>query len=156
MQNRAQNALAQLPSEVVQQGVSVTKQSTDFTLAVNVISPDGRYDDAFLSNYADLHISDVLRRIPGMGQVVLFGARTYAMRIWLDADKLANMSLTAMDVVNAVSEQNIQTAAGAIGQPPARRGQQFQYSVTTQGRLTDAAAIRQHHRAYPCRRLYCV
>ena len=74
-----------------------------------------------------------------MGQVVLFGARTYAMRIWLDADKLANMSLTAMDVVNAVSEQNIQTAAGAIGQPPARRGQQFQYSVTTQGRLTDAA-----------------
>ena len=139
VQNRAQNALAQLPSEVVQQGVSVTKQSTDFTLAVNVISPDGRYDDAFLSNYADLHISDVLRRIPGMGQVVLFGARTYAMRIWLDADKLANMSLTAMDVVNAVSEQNIQTAAGAIGQPPARRGQQFQYSVTTQGRLTDAA-----------------
>ena len=139
VQNRAQNALAQLPSEVVQQGVSVTKQSTDFTLAVNVISPDGHYDDAFLSNYADLHITDVLRRIPGIGQVVLFGARTYAMRIWLDADKLANLSLTAMDVANAVSEQNIQTAAGAIGQPPARSGQQFQYSVTTQGRLSDAS-----------------
>jgi hydrophobe/amphiphile efflux-1 (HAE1) family protein len=139
VQNRAQNALSKLPSEVVQQGVSVTKQSTDFTLAVNLISPDGRYDDVFLSNYADLHISDVLRRIPGIGQVLLFGARTYAMRIWLDADKLANLGLTAMDVASAVGEQNIQAATGAIGQPPAQRGQQFQYTVTTQGRLTDAA-----------------
>jgi hydrophobe/amphiphile efflux-1 (HAE1) family protein len=139
VQNRAQNALAQLPSEVVQQGVSVTKQSTDFTLAVNLISPDGRYDDAFLSNYADLHVSDVLRRIPGIGQVLLFGARTYAMRIWLDADKLASLGLTAMDVYNAIGEQNIQAAAGSIGQPPAPRDQQFQYTVTTQGRLTEAA-----------------
>jgi hydrophobe/amphiphile efflux-1 (HAE1) family protein len=139
VQNRAQNALAQLPSEVVQQGVSVTKQSTDFTLAVNLISPDGRYDDAFLSNYADLHVSDVLRRIPGIGQVLLFGARTYAMRIWLDADKMASLGLTAMDVYNAVGEQNIQAAAGSIGQPPAPRDQQFQYTVTTQGRLTEAA-----------------
>jgi hydrophobe/amphiphile efflux-1 (HAE1) family protein len=139
VQNRAQNALAQLPSEVAQQGVSVSRQSTDFTLAVNLISPDGRYDDVFLSNYADLHITDVLRRIPGIGQVIIYGARTYAMRIWLDPDKLANLSLTALDVINAVSEQNLQVATGSIGQPPARQGQQFQYALTTQGRLTDAS-----------------
>ncbi|HXH10260.1 MAG TPA: multidrug efflux RND transporter permease subunit [Alphaproteobacteria bacterium] len=137
VQNRAQNALAQLPAEVVQQGVSVSKQSTDFTLAVNLTSPDGRYDDLFLSNYADLHISDVLRRIPGIGQVFIYGARTYAMRLWLDPDKLASLGLTAMDVINAVVEQNTQVAAGAIGQPPVRRGQSFQFTITTQGRLTE-------------------
>ncbi len=137
VQNRAQNALAQLPAEVVQQGVSVSKQSTDFTLAVNLTSPDSRYDDLFLSNYADLHISDVLRRIPGIGQVFIYGARTYAMRLWLDPDKLASLGLTATDVINAVVEQNTQVAAGAIGQPPARRGQPFQYTITTQGRLTE-------------------
>lgn len=137
VQNRAQNALAQLPAEVVQQGVSVSKQSTDFTLAVNLTSPDGRYDDLFLSNYADLHISDVLRRIPGIGQVFIYGARTYAMRLWLDPDKLASLGLTATDVISAIVEQNTQLAAGAIGQPPARRGQPFQYTITTQGRLTE-------------------
>ena len=139
VQNRVAIAQAQLPEDVSRYGITVTKQSTDFTLAVNLISPDGRHDDVFLSNYADIHVSDVLKRIPGVGQVIIYGARTYSMRLWLRPDKLASMGLTALDVAQAVREQNTQVAAGQIGQPPVPPGQQFQYSITTLGRLSEAS-----------------
>ncbi|MCI0559917.1 MAG: efflux RND transporter permease subunit, partial [Nitrososphaera sp.] len=112
---------------------------TDFIIAVNLISPDGRYDDVFLSNYAEINITEVLKRIPGVGQVIIYGEREYSMRVWLDPNKLASLGLTASDVVNAVREQNQQVAAGAIGQPPAPRGQQFQYTINTLGRLDEVS-----------------
>ncbi len=138
-QIRTQNALPQLPEEVYREGVLVRKQSTDFTVAVDLISPDGRYDDAFLSNYAEINISDVLRRIAGVGQVIIYGERKYSMRVWLNPDKMASMGLTASDVVSAVREQNQQVVAGAIGQPPSPPGQHFQYTITTLGRLEDVS-----------------
>ncbi|MEM7171521.1 MAG: multidrug efflux RND transporter permease subunit [Pseudomonadota bacterium] len=135
VQNRVSIAQAQLPDEVIRQGISVTKQSNDLTIAINLISPDGRFDDLFISNYASINIIDALKRIPGVGTITVWGERTYAMRIWLNRDKLANLGLTAGDVADAVSEQNQQVAAGSIGQPPAPKGQKFQYTVTTLGRL---------------------
>ncbi len=138
-QIRVQNALPQLPDEVFREGVLVRKVSTDFIIAVNLISPDGRYDDVFLSNYAEINITEVLKRIPGVGQVIIYGEREYSMRVWLDPNKLASLGLTASDVVNAVREQNQQVAAGAIGQPPAPRGQQFQYTINTLGRLDEVS-----------------
>jgi hydrophobe/amphiphile efflux-1 (HAE1) family protein len=138
-QIRVQNALPQLPDEVYREGVLVRKVSTDFVIAVNLISPDGKYDDLFLSNYAEINITEVLKRIPGVGQVIIYGEREYSMRVWLDPDKLASLGLTASDVANAVREQNQQVAAGAIGQPPAPRGQQFQYTITTLGLLDEVS-----------------
>ena len=136
---RVQNTQPQLPDEVIREGVLVRKVSTDFVIAVNLISPDGRYDDIFLSNYAEINITEVLKRIPGVGQVIIYGEREYSMRIWLDPDKMASLGLTASDVVNAVEEQNQQVAAGAIGQPPTPPGQKFQYTITTLGRLDEVS-----------------
>jgi hydrophobe/amphiphile efflux-1 (HAE1) family protein len=137
VQNRAQIAQAQLPSDVTRQGVTVKKQSTDLTVVVNLISPDDSRDELYLSNYATINIIEVLKRIPGVGDVVNFVGQDYSMRIWLDPDRLANLGLAAADVVAAVREQNAQVPSGQIGQPPAPKGQQFQYPIVTLGRLAD-------------------
>ena len=118
VQNRVQQALPKLPEEVRRLGVTTTKQSPDLTMVVHLTSPNGRYDEIYLRNYATLQVKDVLARIPGAGSVLLFGSGDYAMRVWLDPDKIAARNLTASDVVNAIREQNVQVAAGGVGQPP--------------------------------------
>ena len=139
VQNRAQIAQAQLPSDVTRQGVTVKKQSTDLTVVVNLISPDGSRDELYLSNYATINIIDVLKRIPGVGDVVNFVGQDYSMRIWLDPDKLANLGVAASEVVAVVREQNAQVASGQLGQPPAPKDQQFQYPIVTLGRLAEVS-----------------
>ena len=139
VQNRVAIAQAKLPPDVVRQGLSITKQSPDLVEIVALTSPDGSRDELYLSNYATLQVVDVLARVPGVGQVVVFNGRDYGMRVWLNPDTLAGHGLTAGDVAAAVREQNVQAAAGQIGQPPAPRGQQFQYTVTTRGRLATPA-----------------
>ncbi len=136
VQNRVAIAQAKLPADVVRQGLNITKQSPDLVEIVALTSPDGSRDELYLSNYATLQVRDVLARVPGVGQVLVFNGRDYGMRIWLNPDRLASLGLTAGDVADAVREQNLQAAAGQIGQPPAPRGQQFQYTVTTRGRLS--------------------
>jgi hydrophobe/amphiphile efflux-1 (HAE1) family protein len=136
VQNRIAVALPQLPEEVQRAGITVRRVSTDLTLAVNLISPDRERDDLFLSNYAGINISDRLKRLPGVGDVTVFGERRYSMRVWLDPDKLAKLGVSAQDVLAVLREQNQQVAAGGVGLPPAPPGQEFQYSLTTQGRLS--------------------
>jgi hydrophobe/amphiphile efflux-1 (HAE1) family protein len=143
VQNRVQIAQPQLPEEVQRQGVRVTKQSTDLTLVVNLISPDGSRDNLFLSNYAGINVTDRLKRLPGVGQVTQFGERRYSMRIWLLPAQLAKLGINAQDVIGVLREQNQQVAAGAIGQPPAPEGQQFQYTLTAKGRLTTVEEFEQ-------------
>jgi len=138
VQNRVEAAVPRLPEEVRQLGVTTAKQSPDFTMVVNLFSPDGRYDQVYVSNYAFLQIKDELSRMPGVGSIVVFGARDYSMRIWLDPEKVAARNLTADEVVAAVREQNVQVAGGQIGAPPIGRGLKFQYIVSAQGRLTEA------------------
>jgi len=138
VQNRIAVALPQLPEEVQRSGLTVRRVSTDLTLVVNLISPDGSRDDLFLSNYAGINISDRLKRLPGVGDVSIFGERRYSMRVWLDPDKLATLGVSAQDVIAVLREQNQQVAAGAIGQPPAPGGTPFQYALTTKGRLATA------------------
>lgn len=140
VQNRIAIAEPILPEDVRRLGITVRKASPDLTLAVALYSPDGRYDSLYLSNYATLQIRDELARLPGVGDVFIFGVRDYSMRLWLDPQKLASRSLTAGDVVSAVQEQNIQVAAGVVGGPPLPPGTtSFQYTLTAQGRLTDPA-----------------
>jgi multidrug efflux pump len=134
VQNRVQRALPRLPEEVRQIGVTTVKSSPNITLLVHLKSPDGRYDDLYLRNYAVLNVKDQLARLKGAGEVALFGSGDYAMRVWLDPQKVAARSLTAGDVVNAIREQNVQVAAGVIGQGPSK-GADFQLTVNTQGRL---------------------
>jgi multidrug efflux pump len=136
VQNRVQRALPRLPDEVRQIGVITQKSSPDLTMVVHILSPDSRYDELYLRNYAVLNVKDVLQRIPGMGQVLVFGAGDYAMRVWLDPQKLSSRNLTASDVTRAIREQNKQIAAGVVGAPPAARDTEFQLSVNAQGRLT--------------------
>lgn len=135
VQNRVQLVTPRVPEEVSKYGISVNKESTSLILAVNLISPDGTRGDLFLSNYIDIHISDVLKRIPGVGNLSIWGEREYSMRIWLNPDKLASLGITTTDVANAIEEQNVQVAAGSIGQPPVSKWQQFQFTITTLGRL---------------------
>ncbi|QOY94055.1 efflux RND transporter permease subunit [Massilia sp. UMI-21] len=137
VQNRVQRALPRLPEEVRQIGVTTVKSSPNLTMVVHLHSPDGRYDDLYLRNYAVLNIKDQLARLNGMGDVQLFGSGDYAMRVWLDPQKVAARNLTAGDVVAAIREQNVQVAAGVIGQGPTE-GAQFQLTVNTQGRLSNA------------------
>ena len=138
VQNRVAIAQPQLPAEVQQLGITVKKASPDLTLVIGFYSPDGSHDPLFLSNYATLQVRDELARLPGVGDITIFGARDYAMRLWLDPDKIAARSLTSGDIVNAVREQNVQVAAGIVGGPPLPRGvTQFQYTLNVQGRLTD-------------------
>ncbi len=136
VQNRVQIAQAKLPLEVTRQGITVVKQAPDLVEIVALTSPDGSRDELYLSNYATLNVVDVLARVPGVGQVTVFNGRDYGMRLWLDPDRLASLGLTPDDVADAVREQNLQAAAGQIGQPPGLPGQQFQYTVTTRGRLS--------------------
>jgi multidrug efflux pump len=136
VQNRVSTALPRLPEEVRSIGVTVTKQSPDLMMVIHLSSPDGSRDLLYISNYATLHVKDVLARIDGVGNVTIFGARDYSMRIWLDPDKLAVRNLTAGDVVTALRGQNVQVAAGVINQPPVPQPGAFQLNVETQGRLT--------------------
>jgi len=135
VQNRIQRALPRLPEEVRQIGVTAVKSSPNLTMVVHLVSPSGRYDDVYLRNYAVLNVKDQLARIQGMGEVQLFGAGDYAMRIWLDPQKVAERGMTASDVVAAVREQNVQVAAGVVGASPSKNAE-FQLTVNTQGRLT--------------------
>jgi multidrug efflux pump len=134
VQNRVQRALPRLPEEVRQIGVTTVKSSPNLTMVVHLQSPDGRYDDLYLRNYAVLNVKDQLARIQGMGEVQLFGSGDYAMRVWLDPQKVAARNLTAGDVVASIREQNVQVAAGVIGQGPSKDAD-FQLTVNTQGRL---------------------
>src|ERR671913_697003 len=122
VQNRVSIALAKLPEEVKRIGVTTKKKSPAILLCVNLISPDGRYDQLYLSNFATLSVKDDLARIKGVGDVAFLSPRDYSMRVWLDPDKLAARDLTASDVINAVREQNRQVAAGRLGQPPVPTG----------------------------------
>ncbi|HMV55269.1 MAG TPA: efflux RND transporter permease subunit [Rhodocyclaceae bacterium] len=135
VQNRINRALPRLPDIVRQIGLTTEKSAPNLTMVVHLVSPDNRYDALYLRNYAVLNVRDALLRIPGMGQVITFGAGDYAMRIWLDPQKLVARGLTSGDVVAALREQNAQVAAGVIGAPPSRNGTEFQLSVNTQGRL---------------------
>ncbi|CUI03204.1 efflux RND transporter permease subunit [Massilia sp. P8910] len=135
VQNRIQRALPRLPEEVRQIGVTAVKSSPNLTMVVHLVSPTGRYDDVYLRNYAVLNVKDQLARIQGMGETQLFGAGDYAMRVWLDPQKVAARGMTASDIVAAVREQNVQVAAGVIGASPSK-GSEFQLTVNTQGRLT--------------------
>jgi len=137
VQNRVAIALPKLPEEVRRLGVTTTKKSTDLTMVTHLVSPDGSRDELYLGNYAFLQVRDQLARIPGVGDVTVFGARDYSMRIWLDPEKLAARNMTASDVVRAIREQNLQVAAGTIGQPPVPSGLDFQFTISTQGRLLD-------------------
>ena len=137
VQNRVSKATSQLPQEVQRLGVQVDKQMKDANLYLALISPDGRYDDIFLANYVNLRIKDELARVAGVGKVQTFGAEKFSMRLWLDPDKMKARRVTVTEVINAVKEQNVQVAAGNIGEPPAPPGQQFQYTINVKGRLTD-------------------
>src|SRR5208282_177726 len=135
VQDRVSQALPKLPEEVRDLGVTTTKQSPDLTLVVHLFSPDGRYDDVYIRNYATLQVKDALARIPGAGDVQLFGSGDYAMRVWLNPDKVAARNLTASDVVNAIREQNVQIAAGAVGQQPVSQPVNFELQINAKGRL---------------------
>src|SRR4030088_1782765 len=137
VQNRVAIAQSQLPSDVIRNGVTVRKTTTDFLEAIALTSPERRYDTVFLSNYALLNLYDALGRVKGVGQVRIFGARDYSMRIWLDADKMARLGVTATDISNIVREQNVIAPAGAVGRPPGPQGQQMQYTAFVKGRLAE-------------------
>ncbi len=139
VQNRVSMAMPTLPDVVKQIGVTTKKKSPNIMLVVNLFSPDGRYDQLYLSNYATIQIRDELSRLEGVGDVTFLGQQDYSMRVWLDPEKLWARNLTSSEVVSAVKEQNVQVAAGQIGQPPVPAGQEFQYTMSTLGRLTDPA-----------------
>ncbi|HVV88165.1 MAG TPA: efflux RND transporter permease subunit [Kofleriaceae bacterium] len=137
VQNRIARAAARLPSQVNQAGIVVAKASSQLLCSYGLFSRDDRYEPGFLSNYADVFIKDALKRIPGVGDVRIFGERKFAMRVWLDPAKLAQHKLAAQDVLKALQEQNVQIAAGQLGQMPTRDDQPFQISVRAQGRLVE-------------------
>ena len=139
VQNRVSQALGRLPNEVRSTGVIITKQATGFVFAAGVYSETGQYDSLFLSNYIDVYVKDAIKRVPGVGDAIIFGERKYAMRLWLDPGKMAQHGLSATNVLNALQEQNVQVAAGQIGQQPAANGQAYQFSVRAVGRLTEPA-----------------
>ena len=135
VQNRVENAKPQLPDVVQRNAVVVDKVSNNITLALHLLSPNGTYDNVYLGNYADIHITDPLLRIPGISQVTNFGLRQYSIRIWLDPNKLASLGLAANDITEAVQAQNNQVTAGRIGEPPIPAGQAFEYQLNALGRL---------------------
>ncbi|MEJ2590414.1 MAG: efflux RND transporter permease subunit [Candidatus Thiodiazotropha sp.] len=139
VQNRVSQAEARLPEEVRRLGVSTVKSSPDLTMVVHLLSPSGRYDMTYLRNYALLHVKDRLARLPGVGDVRIFGAGDYAMRVWLDPQKVAQRGLSASDVVNAIRGQNVQAAAGVVGASPGLPGVNLQLSINAHGRLDNAA-----------------
>jgi HAE1 family hydrophobic/amphiphilic exporter-1/multidrug efflux pump len=135
--NRVNKATAKLPKEAVNYGISVKKKSPDILMVISVYSPDRTYDETFLSNFASINLVDAIARTPGVGSTMIVGQRDYAMRFWVRPDKLAKLGLIGTDLANVISEQNIVAAAGQVGQPPAKPGIQFQYTVNAKGRLTD-------------------
>ena len=137
VQNRVSLATPKLPEEVSRRGLVVKKQSTSMLMVFSVYSPNGTYDDIFLSNYTSINIRDSLSRVPGVASVDILGARDYSMRIWLKPERLTSLGLTASDVIAAIRDQNVQVSAGSIGQAPSPATQQFQYTIQAKGRLTD-------------------
>ncbi|MCC3704234.1 multidrug efflux RND transporter permease subunit OqxB [Rouxiella badensis] len=137
VQNRVAQAAARLPEDVQRQGVTTQKQSPTMTLVVHLYSPSGKYDSLYLRNYATLKVKDELARLPGVGQVQIFGAGEYAMRVWLDPNKVAARGLTASDVVTAIREQNVQVSAGQLGAEPMPKDSDYLLSINAQGRLKD-------------------
>ncbi|MGA9253140.1 MAG: efflux RND transporter permease subunit, partial [Roseobacter sp.] len=135
VQNRVSQATSGLPTEVTSTGVVTEKSSTSMLLVATLFSPGGTYDEVFLSNYASINLKDALSRVPGVGKAEILTDFAYAMRIWMDPDRMTGLGITQADVISAISEQNVTVSAGQIGAPPAPDGQQFQYSVTAQGRL---------------------
>ena len=136
VQNRVAQALARLPEDVRRQGVTTQKQSPVFLMVVHLVSTDGKYDTLYLRNYMRLHVKDELARLPGVGDAQIFGGGDYAMRIWLDPDKVASRGLTAGDVVRAVREQNVQVSAGQLGAEPMPNGSDFLTLINAKGRLS--------------------
>src|ERR1700690_4408750 len=139
IENRVNTASGRLPAAVKQIGITVAKTSQNFVFGGAVFSPDGRYSPLFISNYLDVYVRDNLKRVPGVADVIIFGERKYSMRLWLDPVRMAGRSLTATDVVNALAEQNVEVAAGQVGQQPAMAGQNYQISVRAVGRLSEPA-----------------
>lgn len=137
VQNRVATAMPKLPLDVQRQGVVTKKASTSFVSVISFYTPDGRYDDLFLTNYLNLFVKDRVARMKGVGDVFIFPMKDYSMRIWLDPTRMESRSLTVEDVIAALQNQNVQVAAGQIGQPPAPKGTQFQLTVNTLGRLTE-------------------
>ena len=136
VQNRVAQAMAQLPSEVTASGVVTQKSSTSMLMVIALYSPDGTYDEVFLSNYASINLKDTLARIEGVGKADVLTDFAYAMRMWLDPNRMAGLGITPGDVMAAIREQNLEVSAGQIGTPPVPSGQQFQYTITAQGRLS--------------------
>src|SRR5215475_1423967 len=139
VQNRVSAALSQLPTSVQNQGVTVQKKSTSILLFVTLTSPNATYDSLFLSNYATINLRDELSRLPGVGNVTVFGAGQYSMRVWLDPNKLQARDLVPQDIIQAIQQQSQQVSAGQIGSPPTPPGQAFQYTLNVNGRLEDAS-----------------
>ena len=137
VQNRVATAQGRLPAAVNNTGIAITKANSNFVLAIGFISPDKSLSQAFISNYIDVYISDALKRVQGVGNVIIFGERKYAMRLWLDPNKLAARGLTALDVTNSLAEQNVQVAAGQLGQSPSDPKQFYQMAVRVNGRFND-------------------
>lgn len=134
VQNNASTAEPSLPTDVQTYGLTTRKASSDMAMVLTITSPNGTYDSVFLKNYADIYLVDKIKRVPGVGDLNVFGA-DYSMRLWINPDKLAELGLTVADVINAVKEQNVQAPAGTIGQMPAPKDQEFQYTGKVQGRL---------------------
>jgi HAE1 family hydrophobic/amphiphilic exporter-1 len=139
VQNRVASAQGRLPAAVNSTGISITKSNSNFVFGAGFFARDGRYSPEFISNYLDVYVKDALKRVPGVGDVMIFGERKYAMRVWLDPVRLAARGLTATDVVNALVEQNVEIPAGQLGQPPSDSKQAFQVPVRVVGRLTSPA-----------------
>jgi HAE1 family hydrophobic/amphiphilic exporter-1 len=137
VQNKVAVAEPSLPEEVKRYGIVTEKRSTNITLFASLISPQGTLDEIYLSNYANLYITDAVKRVPGVGDVTVFGEKDFSMRIWLDPEKMKARNLSTNDVINAIKSQNVEVAAGTIGAPPSPQGQNFQYTINTKGRLTD-------------------
>jgi HAE1 family hydrophobic/amphiphilic exporter-1 len=142
VQNRVAVALPRLPQEVQRLGVTTAKSSPDLMMVIHILSPSGRYDQLYASNYARNRIRDVLVRLEGVGDVQVFGERQYSMRIWLDPQRLSAYGMTATDVVGALRDQNVQVSGGSIGAPPAETGNSFQYAIRAEGRFADTEQFR--------------
>ncbi|MCX6908378.1 MAG: efflux RND transporter permease subunit, partial [Verrucomicrobia bacterium] len=136
VQNRVSTALPRLPEEARRLGVTTMKRAPSITVMINLISPSGKYDDLYMGNYAFLHIKDRLARLPGVGDVRIFGVSEYSMRVWIDPNKASSRNLTASEIIQAIREQNVQVAAGGFGQPPQPDSNLFQLTAQTKGRFS--------------------
>ena len=146
VQNMVNGATAQLPETVQSQGVTVRKVSTNILQVISIYSDDDRYDATYLSNYAIINLQYPLGRLAGVGQIQVFGAGQYSMRVWLDPNKLKYYNLTTLEVVNAIQHQNVQVVAGRLGAPPVPPDQTFQFTVNALGRLSDVKQFSGYHR----------